>query len=127
MKSPVDTFMEELDHPRKADIEIVRGWILKAAPGMIEGIKWKAPSFRRANDLDDFATFRLQPPPTLQLILHRGAKARHDLPDGMKIEDPEKLLKWAAPDRAILSFGDSHVKTHEKATFSILRQWMKQL
>ena len=76
----------------------------------------------------DFATFKLQPPGTVQVILHRGAKLRTDLPEGVKIDDPEKLLKWAAPDRAILSFGDPpDIKAHEKAVLLILRQWMKQL
>jgi hypothetical protein len=124
--NPVDLYMAELKHARKADVEAVRRLILGAAKGVTEGIKWKAPSFRRAGDPDDFATFRLQPHEAPQLILHRGAKVRHDLPGGMQIDDPTGMLKWAAPDRALVTFGPD-IGAQKKALLPILRQWMQQL
>ncbi len=36
------------------------------------------------------------------VILHLGAKVREIGVGGLSIEDPEKLLKWLAPDRASL-------------------------
>ena len=41
----VDAFMEKLDHPFKAEVQVVRDIIKGVNPGIIEQIKWAAPSF----------------------------------------------------------------------------------
>ena len=42
----VEEFMRGLEHPRKADMELVCGLIRGADPAIEDGIKWNAPSFR---------------------------------------------------------------------------------
>ena len=90
--SAVDTYLDGLQHARKAEVEALRRLIHDSVPGLNERIKWNAPSFGPGDD--DRVTMRLHPGDRLQLILHRGAKAAAD--DFFRFEDPDKLLSWAA-------------------------------
>jgi hypothetical protein len=120
----VDAFMAALDHPRKAEIEALRVIILKADRRIGQGVKWNAPSFL----LDDhFATFKLRPADTVQVVLHTGAKVKA-APVAFKIEDPAGLLAWAAPDRALVTFTDTaDVRAKKAALTTIIQQWIGQL
>src|SRR5690606_10862776 len=71
--SAVDSYLDALQHARKAEIDTLRRLILSAVPGLVERIKWNAPSFGLGDD--DRLTMRLHPGDRLQLILHRGARA----------------------------------------------------
>ncbi len=120
----VATFLAQLEHPRKAEIEAVRALILSADPRIRESIKWNAPSFALA---DHFATFKLRPETTVQVVLHTGAKVRAN-PAAMSVDDPAGLLTWAAPDRAIVTFAHmAAIDTHRDALVALLQQWIAQL
>jgi hypothetical protein len=120
----VTDFLANLEHPRKPAIEAVRRIILDIDPRIKESIKWNAPSFY----IDDhFATFRLAPRDTFQLILHTGAKPKGS-PSKINIDDPDKLLKWPAPDRCVTSFEDAEdVQNKTTAIIAIVKQWIGQL
>jgi hypothetical protein len=118
----VDTFMAELVHPHKAEIEQLRKTILGAAPGICEGIKWKSPSFRTH---EYFATVNLREKTGVAVILHLGAKVRGLGPAGITIDDPAGLLKWLAPDRGMVQFADAAALQHNQAAFgSLVRHWV---
>ncbi|HEY1013276.1 MAG TPA: hypothetical protein VGE07_11265, partial [Herpetosiphonaceae bacterium] len=70
-KQTVAEFLDELDHPHKPAIAALREQILALDPRIREGIKWNAPSFALG---DDFATFKLRPAETIQIVLHPGAR-----------------------------------------------------
>jgi len=119
--SAVDSYMEELQHSRKAEIETLRRLIIEAVPDLCERIKWNAPSFGRGDD--DRITMRIHPGDRLQLILHRGAKAGAD--DFFRFEDPARLLNWAAPDRGVITFKDpADLAAKAKVLGEILRRWV---
>ncbi|HKH48386.1 MAG TPA: DUF1801 domain-containing protein [Thermoanaerobaculia bacterium] len=69
----VDAFLATLEHPHKESIQALRSLILSLDPRIREEIKWNAPSFLIQ---DHFATFKLHPPTSIQLVLHTGAKPR---------------------------------------------------
>lgn len=120
----VDAFMAKLAHPLKAEIEAVRAIILGADPRINESIKWNAPSFHIQ---EHFATMRLQPGDTLQVVLHTGAKVK-DKVSKMKIDDPNGMLKWAAVDRALITFASmKDVRSRQAAFAAILKQWIRQM
>ena len=98
----VDAFLARLDHPLKPEIEAVRAIILGADPRITESIKWNAPSFALT---EHFATFKLRPVETVQVVFHTGATVRPDS-TGIAIDDPAGLLRWAAPDRCMATFSD---------------------
>lgn len=117
-------FMRDLEHPLKPEIEALRAIVAGVDSRLRESIKWNAPSFA----LDEhFATFKLRPPTAVQIVLHTGAKVKEH-PTEFKIEDAEGLLKWAAPDRALLTFRSmQEVETRRPAVTAILKQWIAQL
>jgi hypothetical protein len=117
----VDAFMEALDHPRKGDVEEVRRLILSADAGITEQVKWNAPSFCIGGD--DRITLRLQPRNQVQVIFHRGAKAKSA--EGFTFDDLDNLAKWMAPDRGMVDFKDSADLNARKAAFlDIVRRWI---
>jgi hypothetical protein len=120
----VDAFMAQLDHPRKAEIEAVRAIIHGADPMIQESIKWNAPSFSMA---EHFATFKLRPLGTVQVVFHTGAKVKAT-PSALVIDDPAGLLQWAAPDRCVATFSDMHdITAKQSALVAIVQQWIAQL
>jgi hypothetical protein len=65
----VNDFMQQLDHPLKAEIELVRA-IIKANRKIAERIKWNAPSFFY---IDDLATIHVKARQHVHLIFHHPA------------------------------------------------------
>lgn len=118
----VDAFMATLVHPCKAEIEALRELFLGADPGIAEGIKWNAPSFRTS---EYFATTNLRAKTGVGVILHFGAKARTVPAGGVAIDDPDGLLKWLACDRAMLEFADGDdLASKQPSLAAIIRQWI---
>jgi len=119
----VAEFMSELKHPLKTEIEAVRKIIRGADPGIGEGIKWNAPSFHTG---EHFATFNLRATDSIQVIFHLGAKVKDNSTTGLKIEDPEGLLKWLAKERCIATLRDMQdTKARGSALADIVRQWIR--
>jgi uncharacterized protein YdhG (YjbR/CyaY superfamily) len=64
----VDEFMKKLDHPFKAEVQMVREIIKKVNKDITEEIKWKAPSFRYKGEY--LVTFNLWEKEHIHLIFH---------------------------------------------------------
>lgn len=119
----VKDYLNTLEHPLKAAVCNLRDMILAIDPRIKEEVKWNAPSFRIK---EHFATFRLQPAPICQLVLHTGSKVRKS---GTQIEipDPDGFLEWASPDRCIVTFASTaDAKAKRAALQRILKAWIKQ-
>lgn len=99
-KQTVDEFMEQLDHPFKAEVQAVRAIILGVSPSITEQIKWNAPSFRQK---DYIATFNLWAQDCVHLVFHNPRIA------GIRI----KILEGHYPDRRMVYFYDMQ-DVHEK-------------
>lgn len=121
----VETFLASLDHPHKPAILALRQILLGADPGIAEGIKWNAPSFRTS---EYFATFHLRAKDGVQIILHRGAKKRADAAAGVSIADPESQLEWLGADRASVKFRDLKDVDARRAAFAaLIRAWIEHV
>jgi Domain of unknown function (DU1801) len=119
----VDAFMGTLEHPCKVGIESMRRLMLGVDPGIREGIKWNAPSFRTT---EYFATTNLRSKGGIGVILHLGARVRRRPAGGVKIDDPKELLKWLGKDRAMVEFSSSADLEKKAAAFrAVLRQWIR--
>jgi hypothetical protein len=117
-----DEFMLHLKHPLKKEIAAVLTLLRVADPAIQEGIKWNAPSFRVK---EYFATVNLRSQDAVQIILHLGAKVRHDITDRVSINDPGGLLQWLGKDRASIKFRDLHeIETNGRAFQGVIRQWI---
>jgi hypothetical protein len=118
----VDEFMKALDHPLKEGIERVRLGILGSNPRITEHIKWNAPSF--CMNGEDKVTFNLHPKGRVQLIFHRGAKAK-DSKD-FAFEDRAGLIEWRTADRGIVTLRDMpDIDVKEAALIETVNRWME--
>ena len=121
--NPVATFLRDLRHPLKAEIETVRKLVLGSSPEIREAIKWNSVSFQTT---DFFATVNLRAKQGVQLVFHRGAKVKKSTT--MEIADPEGMIKWLAKDRCLVTLGDAKAIRGRRAAFqSIVRQWIQCL
>ena len=113
-KEAVDTYMEALDHPFKAEIAAVRQIILSANPKMQERIKWNAPSFYFDKD---FAAFNPRTHDFAQLVM-----VFHD---GAMIQDRMGLLEGDYKDRRLASFHSMEdVLAKKEALEKVVNLWI---
>ncbi len=114
--------MASLEHKAKDEIQAIRRAIVSSDARIAEGIKWNSPSFRTT---EYFATVNLREKNGVGIILHLGAKVRDVAAGGIAIDDSQKLLKWLAPDRAMIVFKDMHDFTAKEEAFAaIIRSWV---
>jgi hypothetical protein len=106
-------FLRELSHPLKHGIVDLRAAVLASDEQITEHIKWNAPSF--CHHGDDRVTFRLQPGDRLQLVFHRGAKARADS-DEFSFEDGTGHRHPARPEG---------VQVKLPAVVELMGRWMR--
>ncbi len=119
----VDALMKSLAHPMKAEIQLIRAAILEADPSIKEGVKWNAPSFRTH---EYFATTNLREKEGVGIVLHLGAMVRSIEPGSLKVEDAASMLKWLAPDRAIVKFTSAaDFKAKQLAFTALIRSWVR--
>lgn len=120
----VNEFMKNTEHPCKEGIETLRDVIKSSNENIVEEIKWNAPSYKLENH---FATFKLFPPKNIQIVLHTDAKVKEN-PKQFHLDDPYQIIKWAAPDRCVIT-----IKSNEEAiklkneVSNIIKSWIKQL
>lgn len=124
LNNEVTALLDDLKHPFRKEIELVRNYILSADKNLTENIKWNGPNY--CIDSEDLITMRVQPPTQqLQLIFHRGAR-KQEQPKDKLIANKSKMLVWKENDRAIITFKSSQDIENGKAELStIVNDWIK--
>ena len=119
----VNDLVSSLNHPATQEIQMLRDIVCEVSPSIQEGVKWNAPSFR----VDEyFATINLREKQGVGVVLHFGAKVRDVAAGPESIDDPDKLLKWLAKDRATVTFsGKDDIAARKPAFQAVLRQWIR--
>ena len=108
----VDEFMAALDHPCKAEVQVVREVILGINPGITEQVKWNAPSFSYKGYL---ATFSLHRREYAMLIFH----------DGAILDGQDGLLEGTYPDRRMVYFHSlDDVAAKRPRLEAAIREWI---
>ena len=118
----VTTFLDNLTHPFRAEIEQLRDIILSAEEGLTENIKWNAPNY--CFEGEDRITMRIQPPKQIQLIFHCGAKVKEQ-PKNSLITDTSGLLMWKENNRAVATFKNiTEIQHAESTLIAIVKAWI---
>ena len=108
----VDAYMKELDHPLKAEVQVVRDIIKNVNEGITEEVKWNAPSFSYKGYM---VTFNLHATKHVHLVWHNG----------VILDDPTGLLEGDYPDRRMTYFTDmDDVRKKQAALEDLVRQWI---
>ncbi len=66
----VNAYMNDLEHPLKAEIEITRNILLNANKKIQERVKWNAPSFYYKEDM---ATFNPREKKHIHIVFHHSS------------------------------------------------------
>jgi hypothetical protein len=120
----VATFLAACTHPLRAELDALRAIVGKAAPQLVEGVKWNAPSWRLP-DGDDCLTCNLSAKDRVRLIFHRGAKAKDAHGKGRLLADDQGLLEWAADDRAIATFRSlAEIEAAKARLAKLVKAWL---
>ena len=124
LNSKVTDLLDELKHPFRNEIELLRNCILKANNGLEENIKWNGPNYCFGNE--DRITMRVQPPTKqVQLIFHRGAK-KQEQPKDKLIATKSKILVWKENDRAIVTFKSlQDIESGNADLTKIINEWIE--
>ena len=110
----VDEFMENLDHPLKAEVQTVRDIIKNVNKDIAEEIKWKAPSFSYKGEY--LVTFNLWEREHIHLVFHN--------PEISKVKS--KLLEGDYDHRRMAHFSDKDdIKTKKPALEKVLKDLIK--
>lgn len=123
LNGEVTEFLNNLNHPFRAEIEVLRENILNANSDLSENIKWNAPNYSYKGE--DRITMKIQPPKQIQIIFHRGAKTL-EVPKDRLIDDKSKLLSWKSNDRAVATFRNlEEIHSNESDFINIINEWLK--
>ena len=109
----VDKFMENLNHPFKAEIEKLREIILSASGKIEENIKWKCPTFMYNGNI---ASIVVRTKNHAQLMFHNGAALKDDA--GF-LEGDGQQVRFARFQNM------AEVRQKRKALEAIVRKWIK--
>ena len=110
----VDEFMENLDHPFKAEVQTVRDIIKNVNKNIAEEIKWKAPSFSYNGEY--LVTFNLWEKEHIHLVFHN--------PEISKVKSA--LLEGDYDHRRMAHFSDKDdIKTKKPALEKVLKDLIK--
>ena len=113
-KAVVDSYMRDIDHPFKAEMEAVRAIILGASDKLAERIKWNAPSFYYKEDL---GAFHPRATEYAHLILL--------FPGGEGMDDTSGLLEGNHKDRREARFHSlDDVKAKKPALEKLVKRWV---
>ena len=122
LNTEVTKFLDSLNHPLRAEIELLRQTILNADAKLTENIKWNGPNY--CFGIEDRITMRVQPPKQVQLIFHCGAKVKEQ-PKEKLIKDDSGLLIWKENNRAVATFKHIQDIEHGKVDLTrIIQDWI---
>lgn len=108
----VDKFMAELDHPLKAEMEVVRKLILETDERMTETIKWGGPTFMFDGNM---ATITPRSKKFVNLFF----------PTGSVLPDRHGILVGDAAQVRTARFADmSEVESKSDALRAVVRDWI---
>jgi uncharacterized protein YdhG (YjbR/CyaY superfamily) len=110
----VNEFMEKLDHPFKAEVQMIREIIKNVNSDITEQIKWKAPSFSYKGEY--LVTFNLWERQKIHLVFHN--------PVISKVKS--KLLEGDYDHRRMTYFSDENeIQAKKKALEKVLKDLIK--
>ena len=120
----IEAFRAGLDPETLRTVDRLRTIIAAAHPGLVERIKWNAPSFALGDD--DLVTLGLERRGGIRLVLHRGAKPKD--PAGFAFDDPAGLARWPEVDRGVMVFQDlAAVEASAEAVGDLCARWVARV
>jgi hypothetical protein len=120
----LEGFLAALDPDRRAQVEAVRALVRDAGPGLVEGVKWNAPSWSH-DGTDRITVNTMNKARQVMLVLHMGAARPEDRSAPPVLDDPSGIVAWSSDIRGAIAFADlADVEAKAPAVQEILRRWL---
>jgi uncharacterized protein YdhG (YjbR/CyaY superfamily) len=111
----VDTFLSDLKHPLKKEVEEIRDIILSVDPDITEEIKWAAPSFSYKKEY--MVTFNLRREDCIHLVFHHPKIAMID----------NDLLEGDYIDRRMMYIYSNEVNEKKSELIRIIKELIEMI
>lgn len=119
----VDEFLGALHDDQRAQVKMIRQFILDESPSLVEHIKWNAPSY--VKDGVDRITFNtMNKDHAIKLVFHMGASRKEDR-KGTPILENAPLIEWVSDIRGYMTFTSlDEISLAEKDIKQTIREWL---
>ena len=118
----VDRFLDGLPPEQAEPLARLRNGIRAAAPdATVENIKWNGPNY--ALDGTDRVTIGIDPRGKVRIVMHRGVQVVDA--DGFSFDDDTGLVRWAAPDRGVITLPLDDVDVQREAIVAVIERWLR--
>lgn len=122
MGDTVEAWLDSLSPDDRTAVDRLRQIVTGASPGLVETIKWNAPSF--ADGPDDRVTLGIERKGGVRVVLHRGTVVRDAA--AFFFEDPDRLARWPSPDRGVVTLKTpAEVEARGSALGQLIRRWIE--
>jgi len=120
----VNDFLKHLDENQCEQVQALRKIILMAEPGLVEHIKWNAPSY--VFEGEDRLTFNLMNKARLvMLVFHMGVSRPENKKAQPIMEDRSGLMIWNSDIRGTLTFKDlEEIHSKQEILIGLIRNWL---
>jgi hypothetical protein len=115
----VDQFLASLNLEQIDLVNQIRSEVKAAAPGLVEGIKWNAPSY--SLDGNDIITFNFRNYQVPALIFHTGPGGKDTRTGRHSFQDPSGAVEWLADKRFVVKIASGEELQLIKAR---LEEWV---
>lgn len=116
-------FLASCQHPLRVELDELRAIVHAAAPELIEGVKWNAPSWH-APEHEDCITCNLGKD-CLRVVFHRGAKQKGAIEGTRFVAIEHDWLEWPAADRAVATFhSGAEIRAAKAGLGKLVRAWL---
>ena len=102
----------------------MRAIVHDSDPGLVEGIKWNAPSWSH-DGADRITVNTMNKARQVMLVLHMGAGRPEDRSAPPVLEDTDGLVAWSSDIRGVVAFTDlADVEAKAPALRAVLQRWL---
>lgn len=121
----VPEFLADLTPDQKAQVELLRQYILQAEPTLTENIKWNAPNYV-FKGIDRITFNLMNKEHVVKILIHKGAVEKEDKKSKPVMNDTFGLVSWNSNIRGTLAFSSiQDVERNAQALVTIFKNWLK--
>lgn len=96
-------FLNDLESPKRIQVEKLREMILNLGFELEESIKWNAPNYKY-KDVDRITFNLMNKEGKIKLVIHMGASKKEDKKGTPVLKDDFGLISWNSDIRGTISF-----------------------
>ena len=120
----VPEFLDDLEPPKRLQVEILRDVILNLGFELSESIKWNAPNYKY-KEVDRISFNLMNKEGKVKVVIHMGATKKEDKKRPPVLKDDSGIINWNSDIRGTTSFDiDENIDNKREKFITILTHWL---